>query len=214
MKNGQSGGHRVDPQYVRRPANIKVFHRAAAAVATVGGARPYRSAPESAARNELRIVRSWFSSTALVLAVFATVWDSTVWSWYTFLFQRGREPVYLFLIPVGHVAIGVWVTYTALSSLLNRTVISVDARHLRVRTGPIPTRGGRVDLHVADIADVSISSSSYRTRRGRAYRYCVVAKLADGTFAPLVRELDEVDQARFIAQRISAHIEPKLRFEA
>ncbi|MGH7330741.1 MAG: hypothetical protein ACREJX_20520, partial [Polyangiaceae bacterium] len=78
----------------------------------------------------------WFTPQAFFTLLFALVWDAFVVSWYGLAFTKGGPPI-MFVFPLVHVAVGVAVTYSALSRLLNSTTVTVDANELRCTTSPV-----------------------------------------------------------------------------
>ncbi len=97
----------------------------------------------------LRFVRRWFSPKFFFLLFFCAFWDGFLIFWYAmgsgfFGGEGGPEaPMSLcfFLFPIGHVAVGVALTYFTICGLLNRTIIEVEQGQLRIRHTPLPWPG-------------------------------------------------------------------------
>ena len=88
---------------------------------------------------ELELSHSWYGPLTPVLLVFCVLWDGFLLIWYTYgVFTEDAMPGIYFLLPMIHVGVGFVVTYYVLCLLFNRTIVSVNNSHLRVRHKPIP----------------------------------------------------------------------------
>ncbi len=93
------------------------------------------------------IRRKWFSHVVWFLAIFAICWDSFLIGWYSMAAHVGKMGVmgWIFLIfPLGHVAVGVGLTYYCLCLFFNTTDILIRQDSLEIRTYPLPWIGSKI----------------------------------------------------------------------
>jgi hypothetical protein len=111
------------------------------------------------------------------------------------------------IFPIGHVAVGVGITYYVLASLVNKTDIGVSSSGVTVVTGPAPWIGNK-SVKAGDIMDVRVRERS-GNRNTRTYNVMYADPIRKER--KLVTGLGESDQAEFIAQviRHTLHIAPK-----
>ena len=83
----------------------------------------------------LKFVRSWFTPWVFILLAFCVVWNGFLLMWYGALsaglgtgngVAEGVR-VLFYVIPLGHVAIGVLLSYYVLCCLVNKTTVEVGA---------------------------------------------------------------------------------------
>jgi hypothetical protein len=103
----------------------------------------------------ITISRKWFSLKAIPLAIFAAVWDSFLFFWYSTAFNSDDAPWIMIVFPLGHVAVGIGITYFAISSFLNKTDISISPDELKVKTSPLKWIGDKT-IRTSDIQSLSI----------------------------------------------------------
>jgi hypothetical protein len=141
--------------------------------------------------------RKWFTPATLGLAVFCVLWDSFIVFWYAMAFHGGGggNPISL-LFPIVHVGAGVALTYTALCGFVNRTRISVENGMLTVRHGPLPWPGNRT-IATSDVRQLFCAE---RVGNKGSRSYSLNAMLATGPAVPLLKNLNEPDQALYIEQ--------------
>jgi len=157
----------------------------------------------------LRFVRRWFTPTAFFMLFFCIVWDSFLVFWYTALSSEGGPgdgPGLIFWIfPIGHVAVGVGLTYLTLGLFLNTTVIEVGGE-LTIRHGPLPFPGNRT-LNTIDIDQLYCQESVHHGKHGRVhYRYRLNAVTKDGRKIKLLSGLTEPDHAFYLEQQIEQRL--------
>src|SRR5437660_1656331 len=83
------------------------------------------------------IRRRWFSWEVIPLLIFAIVWDSILFFIYSHAFSGKNTSWIVILFPLGHVAVGVWITYYVLCSFLNVTDVILSPDAVRVSTHPL-----------------------------------------------------------------------------
>jgi predicted Zn finger-like uncharacterized protein len=151
----------------------------------------------------LRIVRRWFAPGFLILALFCIAWDSFLVFWYFMAFANWNWMAILF--PILHLAIGVGLTYTALTGFVNRTVITVEDGQLTVRHGPLPWPGNR-RLSTAEIGQLFTEQNLQRSNNGQNFTYRLCAVMNDGRKEVVLAGSEEMDDMLFLEQRLEAEL--------
>ena len=109
-----------------------------------------------------------------------------------------KEPWVMFGFPM---PIGVWLMYSSLCNLLNRTIIHLNSKWVRVGYKPLPWLGGK-KVPSSRIFQVYCKRVKIRTRRRTYIRFefrCVRPK---GKDIKLIPGLESRSQARFIEREI------------
>jgi hypothetical protein len=157
--------------------------------------------------DQRRIIRRWFTWPILRLVFFCVAWDSFLIFWYFVAFNvrfGGPFNWIMVVFPIGHVAVGVALTYSVIASLLNSTTVLVDGDRLSIRHGPVPWSGNR-SLDIADIiqlyCDDNYATSNRTTDSSLTWRYNLNAMLVDGRKLKLLSGLPK-DQALFCEQQL------------
>ncbi len=163
--------------------------------------------------SKLTLTRRWFSPVYIFLAFFCVMWDGFLVFWYgAAMFGMGAEAggpatICALLFPLGHVAVGLGLTYTTIAGFFNRTLIEVTRGSLKISHGPIPWWGNQ-DLRTADLKQLFCEEQVHRGKHGsRNYTYDVHAVLQDGRKHKLLSGLPSTDQALYIEQAIETHLE-------
>src|SRR5258706_3290578 len=86
----------------------------------------------------LRIHWRWFAASYIFLAFFCVAWDSFLIFWYSIAFGHDGAPWIMKIFPIGHVAVGVGITYATLCGFLNTTTVTAGQDALTVSHGPLP----------------------------------------------------------------------------
>ena len=152
---------------------------------------------ESASLTTIR--RVWISWKVAPLILFAIGWDSFLIFWYSTAL-KSHPPLMAVLFPLGHVAVGIGLTYFIIASLFNKTDIECNALGVRVQTYPIPWMGNCA-VRAEDIKGVVLRQ---RTGNQNNVSYTVMYIDASRKERKLVRGLTEYEQAAFIAQVIKS----------
>jgi hypothetical protein len=93
----------------------------------------------------------------VLLAPFAVFWNGMVASFV--LARHGPPPIFLGL----HVAAGIYMAYSALVLLFNRTRVTLDRDRFRAIRGPIPQRGN-VDQTTREIESFGVDEAAAKAR--------------------------------------------------
>jgi hypothetical protein len=145
------------------------------------------------------IRRVWLSWKTVPLALFAIVWDSFLFFWYSQMLSKPNPPLMAILFPIGHIAVGIGITYYVLASLVNKTDIIVSPSGVRVATGPAPWIGNKMveadEMTAVIVRERSGNWNSYRNSRSYNVMYADRGRKE----RKLVAYLAQSDQAEFIA---------------
>jgi hypothetical protein len=160
---------------------------------TESSTEPYRS--DGVKRPHVVLERSWFQASLFFMVIFCSVWDSVLVFWYS-VALRGHAPWIMVVFPLGHLAVGIGLTYATLCGFVNRTRIAVEGGQLVIRHGPLPWKGNRA-LEANDLdqlfCEENVSSKGART-------YSLSARTKSGEKVVLLKSLPEADQALYIEQ--------------
>ena len=149
----------------------------------------------------------WLTWKIAPLALFAIVWDAFLVFWYSQALANPNRPLMSIIFPIGHVAVGIGITYYVLASLVNKTDITVSSSAVTVVTGPAPWIGNK-SVRADEVTDVIVRERS-GSRNSRTYNVMYADRIHKER--KLVTWLAESDQAEFIAQviRRTLRITPK-----
>jgi hypothetical protein len=154
---------------------------------------------------ELRVSWRWFKALKHIpLLLFVIVWDAVLVVWYAAVpFTDGGLIALLF--PLGHVAVGVGLTYSVLMGFFNRTTVTARGGELSVRHAPLPWRGNRV-IAARMIEQLYVTEHAHEHEGSTTHSYDVCAIVA-GNEVKLLRGLDELGQARYLERAFEQHLE-------
>lgn len=168
--------------------------------------RPLRELPQPADVSvegdgeTIRIERRWYSSGTVGLVIFCVLWDGFLGFWY-WNALRTHADAEMFLGPILHVAIGIVLTYFALTGFLNRTVVTVTRDRLSVRHGPLPWWGNRT-LSTREIRQLFTKKGN--VEKNGASTYNLFCTTLDGKSTKLLSGLVSSETALFIEQQIES----------
>jgi predicted Zn finger-like uncharacterized protein len=192
----QSAPVAAAPAPARELAAVMEVQREGPAPATAGD---YRTAQGGVGR--LRIVRRWYKPEHWGLLFFAIAWNSFLVFWISGVLSAPGG-IAMALFSVAHVAVGIAITYTALTGLFNRTVIEVDAGGLSVRHGPIPAKGNR-DIALSDLRQL-FTVEIAGNKGVRTYELHAVVR--NGPTVTIATGLSDTRQALFLERTIEDHV--------
>lgn len=153
------------------------------------------------------IRRSWFSHVVWVLIFFCIAWDSFLVFWYKMaLFGSDNGPSSFHLIavifPIGHVAVGVGLTYFVFCLFLNQTDVILHPDTLTIQTHPLPWRGNQT------IPASELVSFSVRTRVGQSdnrttVSYDLLYVNSANREKTLVKGIPKPEQAEYLSMALT-----------
>ncbi len=152
-------------------------------------------------RNSLRITRRWFSLGTIPLLFFAIIWDGFLLFWYSMAFGAGT-PVIFILFPLIHVGVGIFLTYSAIAGLVNRTYIDLDPQELSIWHSPLPWTG-ELTVPVKELKQFYVKQLQKSTSKGGTkIQYELHAVLQSGTSRKILGGLDSPDIPRYVEQQL------------
>ena len=143
----------------------------------------------------LIIRKRWLSWTVFPLALFCVVWDSFLLFFYTMLLRSPHPHWPILLFPVGHLAVGIFLTYSVFTTLFNKTDVRLSSAGVQVSKGPLPWPGNKA-VEVGEINEVLVRARS--GNRG-ASTYSIMYADRERRERPLLTGVAQSDQAEFIA---------------
>ncbi|HAM36277.1 MAG TPA: hypothetical protein DEB40_09455 [Elusimicrobia bacterium] len=155
--------------------------------------------------SDLLLVYRWFSLGLFALLFFCVFWDGFLVFWYAMAFSK-KAPLLMVLFPLGHLGVGVFLTYVTAAGFVNRTFVRAGTDRLSIRHLPLPWPGQR-EISRTEIEQLFCSEKIGRTRNGSSTAsYQVEALLRGGKRVKLVSGLDKPEQALFIEQKIESYL--------
>lgn len=159
---------------------------------------------------DLVLTWRWFSMMALFLTFFALFWDGFLVVWYTLAlsdFMANGNDIMLvpLLFPLLHVAVGVGISYYAMTLWVNRTTITCGPKEVRVVHGPLPWRTPAA-IPRADLEQLYVVRQISRGKNGTTTTYDLMAVRRQGDAVKVVTGLDEIEKARFLEQEMERHL--------
>src|SRR6266545_6110628 len=91
----------------------------------------------------LTLIYTWFRPTYVFMLLFCIVWDSFLVFWYRTALAHPSPSSIALWFPIGHVAVGIGLTYSTIAGFVNRTRVGVNAGEITIRHGPMPWIGNR-----------------------------------------------------------------------
>ena len=159
--------------------------------------------------DELTISWKWFTWGILVLIPFCIAWNSFLIFWYStalgFDVGEGAPSLIFIIFPIGHVAVGVGLTYTLFAFLFNSSTLSVRRSLLSVKHGPIPWRGQH-EISTLDIKQLYCTEKITHNDNSTTSRYHVHVLLRDGRDLKLLSGLTELQEALYLEHKIETHL--------
>jgi hypothetical protein len=150
----------------------------------------------------LEIEAPWFNWGAIFLLLFSGVWFGFLTMWYSIAFSTGGGPGGMMLwFPLVHVAVGLFIGYRALTSLLNKSIFRVSASKLTVSHGPLPWPGG--GEHSTSSIDQFYVCEHRGNKGARSYK--LYARI-DGMGVPVSAAFDSPETPRYLEQRFEDHL--------
>jgi hypothetical protein len=118
------------------------------------------------------IVRKWSSSIIqkLFLTFFCIAWDSFLVFWYSMAFSDINAPWIMKVFPIGHVAVGIGLTYYVLTLYLNKTIITLTSSTLQIAHTPIYWPGNK-KIDRSELSCLYVTKSNFGNNRNTQRSY-------------------------------------------
>jgi hypothetical protein len=152
--------------------------------------------------NTWTVTWRWFTSDVIGLLVFAVAWDAFLVFWYSMAFGT-RGPWIAKVFPIGHVAVGVCITYYVLTGLFNRTRVDVSRSEVSVRHYPLPWLGNR-SIASADLTQLFCEQAAMKQNGIGRFRLC--ATLRSGNKITLLSGFRNVGEAKYLERAIESRL--------
>lgn len=151
--------------------------------------------------DRLQVRWRWFTTKGLFLLFFAIAWNAFLVNWYAIGLSADETDMFMFVFPLGHVAVGIGVGYAALANLLNRTVLTVTRGTLRVRHTPLPWWPAPT-IPTKSLEQLYVERAVSHSKNGTTVRWVLRAVTREHTGLKLLPGLDELSQALWLEQEI------------
>ncbi len=152
----------------------------------------------------LTIRKTWLGWSIIPTAIFTAVWDSFLVFWYMAALNSPKVPWIMVVFPIGHVAVGVGLTYYVLSCLVNRTDVIISPYNIKVCTYPLPWLSNR-EVPREDILDVILRPTG-EGQRGSAQ---IIYVGPDNREKKLVTNIARYEEAEYIIHQIEYSLKIK-----
>ena len=151
---------------------------------------------------DLIITRKWFGFQYLALAFFCIFWDGFLVFWYAKAFESTSSmDLIMILFPLGHVAVGVGLTYTVIAGFFNTTEIRVGQGRIKIKHRPVPWFGNKT-VQAHQLTQLFPKRKISRSNNGTNVSYAVYMVTQDNRQKVLLSGLENIDQANFIEEKI------------
>lgn len=149
----------------------------------------------------LTITYRWFKPLYLFMLFFCIFWDGFLVFWYDMALRKGAgAPSMAIWFPLLHVGVGVWLTYTTLAGLANRTRVVVQSGEIVIRHGPLPWLGGG-RIGAGEIRQLYREETPAKDSDSTA-SYHLNAITRDNRKLRLIRSVRSADVALYLEQEI------------
>lgn len=152
-------------------------------------------------RDSLIIRRKWFSPLAFFLVFFALFWNGFMVVWMGMAIKNGIWVMAAF--GSIHAAIGIGLAYFCVASFVNKTDISIDPNHLKVRSYPLPW-GRQKKIRVHDIKQLYTKRQVTQGKNGTNVSFRLLVVTNDNREQKLLSGLSDNSQAKFIEHEIES----------
>ena len=155
----------------------------------------------------LRLSRRWYHPGLFFLLFFCIAWNSFLIGWYAMGSQMGDVGIIMFIFPIGHVAVGVSLTYGVIAGFLNRTTVEVSASELSVKHGPVCWKGNQ-RLAASEISQIycKVSKRAVRAEGSPAMAPTLYAKLHNDRRIKLLAKAGELETQLYLEQRLEERL--------
>ena len=143
----------------------------------------------------------WFRPVHLGMLLFAIFWDAFIVFWYRQALAHPSPGDIALWFPLLHVGVGLGITYSAITGLVNHTTVTVGSGAVDVKLGPLPWWGAK-RVEASDIVQVFGEESISRTRSGASMSYHLNAITRDQRKIRLASSLGGKDVALFLEQEV------------
>lgn len=149
----------------------------------------------------------WFGRQTIFMIFFAGFWNVVAWSIGASILKNGEFNLFFLLIPGLHLILGIWLIYTVLRGLFNKTTITINEQHISVQTKPLPSHGAYKEFYTAKIKRIHVYRNTHESDEGgTSYTYDIFLTTTTHSSERLLHPLDNRDEALFLAQTINRYL--------
>jgi hypothetical protein len=151
----------------------------------------------------LRIRRRWFNFGYIPMLFFCIAWDSFLVFWYSMAFGDAQAPWIMIVFPIGHVAVGVGLTYFVLAGLLNTTTLTADRQKLAVRHRPIPW-SGNLTIESQNLRQLYVKRDSGKSKSGTGF--ALFALLQNQHEVRVWPGIETAAEGKYVEREVERHL--------
>lgn len=152
-------------------------------------------------RGDLVIQRSWRGPHLWFLLLFCIIWDSFLIFWYKMAFGDPNAPLMVKIFPIGHVAVGLGLTYYVIAGFVNKTDIRINPIKLSVLSYPMKWFGNK-EVDVDRIKQLYTTEKVTQGKNGASVTYIVNIVTKENRQLKLLGGLQTKEQALYIEKKI------------
>jgi len=149
----------------------------------------------------LTLERRWMNPTVWFLVLFCVFWDGFMVVWFTIAITQEHYEMAAF--GSIHALVGVCLTYALVCNFVNKTWISITARNLSIKHGPLPWFGNK-EIPSHEIEQVFCQRRVTRNKNGTSISYHVRYLDTRGKEGKLLGGLKDSSQALYLEQEIES----------
>jgi hypothetical protein len=147
------------------------------------------------------LTQRWFSWTSVMTVPYCILLDALVVVAYA-LRPKGDLPLLTFLLVLPGILVALGATYYLVARLVNRTVVTVTARELSMRHGPLPWPGNR-SVVLQQMKEFRCGKRTSRNYAGDVWQtYTLNAVLEDGQQVELLHRIGSPGAANILRQEV------------
>ncbi len=151
----------------------------------------------------LTIVRKWRDLTAFILIPFSIFWNGFLAVWISIAISTGEYIMIAFASI--HIAAGVFLVYSGIAKMINRTTVKVSTGELTITHGPVPWPSPKPISHHQVRQVYGKERVSRSSRGGTSVRYELRTLTTDGRDIKLLSGLNDRAQVLFLEQEIERY---------
>lgn len=145
---------------------------------------------------ELIIEYPWSRIAGIVMGIFSILW----FGMFAFIFNK--MPVEFRIFMIFHFAVGIYILYYAICSLVNKTRITCTTDMLAINSGPIPAFNNK-KIQAGDIDQLYFTEKISRGKNNsETYSYQLHMLDKNQRSKRLIKNLPDPESARFIEQKL------------
>jgi hypothetical protein len=158
--------------------------------------------------DSLSVSWRWYRAAQhLPLFAFCIAWDAFLVYWY-FAPEPGEVGWLHYVFPIAHVSVGLFLSYTVLAGLFNRTIVSASRGALKIQHTGLPWPGNR-ELPRDSVRQLYVKEERRRAKRRSnddVVTYDLCALLESQREVELLDGLEELGHARYLERVFEQHL--------